>query len=111
MLFLRIVSWSLISGLMIVVLANQVRYESVAKSIIFLPMAISFVGAGVIWKFIYNYNPSGQQIGLFNAILVALGGQPVSWLTSPQVHTIALILAGVWMPTGFCMTIVLAALK
>src|SRR5712692_2824467 len=111
MWIILMVSGCVIIGLLIAILANQVRYESAAKSIIFLPMAISFVGAGVIWKFIYNYNPNGQQIGLFNVILVALGGQPVSWLTTPQVNTIALILVGVWMSTGFCMTIISAAIK
>ncbi len=74
-------------------------------------MAISFVGAGVIWKFVYDYNASGQQIGLLNALLVALGGQPVAWLTRPQINTIALIVVGVWMSTGFCMVITSAAIK
>ncbi|MEO8394908.1 MAG: sugar ABC transporter permease, partial [Chloroflexota bacterium] len=72
---------------------------------------ISFVGAGVIWKFVYDFNPSSNQIGILNALVVALGGQPVSWLTSPQVNTIALIIVGVWMSTGFCMTITSAAIK
>jgi alpha-glucoside transport system permease protein len=98
-------------GLLIAVLADKVKYESLAKSIIFLPMAISFVGAGVIWKFMYNYGSSQVQIGLLNAIVTALGGQPVSWLTEPQINTIALIVVGVWMWTGFCMTILAAALK
>ncbi|HVO41389.1 MAG TPA: sugar ABC transporter permease [Aggregatilineales bacterium] len=108
---LLMVTSCVVLGLLIALLANRVRYESVAKSIIFLPMAISFVGAGVIWKFIYNYNPSGQQIGLLNAVVVALGGHAVSWLTTPQVSTIALIVVGVWMSTGFCMTITSAAIK
>lgn len=98
-------------GLLIAVLADRVRYESIAKSIIFLPMAISFVGAGVIWKFMYNYESGPSQIGLLNAIITALGGQPVSWLTEPQINTIALIVVGVWMWTGFCMTILAAGLR
>lgn len=105
------VSGCVLFGLLIALLANQVKYEAIAKSIIFLPMAISFVGAGVIWKFVYNYNPGTSQIGLLNALVVGLGGQPVSWLTTPQVNTIALILVGVWMSTGFCMTIISAAIK
>lgn len=105
------VSGCVLFGLLIALLANQVKYEAIAKSIIFLPMAISFVGAGVIWKFVYNYNPGTTQIGLLNALVVGLGGQPVSWLTTPQVNTIALILVGVWMSTGFCMTIISAAIK
>ncbi|MDK2981951.1 MAG: alpha-glucoside transport system permease protein [Chloroflexota bacterium] len=116
--FLNNLKWILIMvtgtvglGLLIAVLADRVRYEAVAKSIIFLPMAISFVGAGVIWKFMYNYESGPSQIGLLNAIITALGGQPVSWLTEPQINTIALIVVGVWMWTGFCMTILAAGLR
>ena len=75
-------------------------------------MAISFVGAGVIWKFVYDFSSGGQpQIGLLNAITMALGHQPVSWLTEPQINTYMLIIVGIWMWTGFCMTILSAALK
>jgi alpha-glucoside transport system permease protein len=116
--FLNNIKWILIMvsgtvalGLLIAVLADKVKYEAAAKSIIFLPMAISFVGAGVIWKFMYNYETGDSQIGLLNAIVTALGGQPISWLTEPQINTIALIVVGVWMWTGFCMTILAAALK
>jgi alpha-glucoside transport system permease protein len=98
-------------GLLIAVLADKVKYEPLAKAVIFMPMAISFVGAGVIWKFMYNFGSSQVQIGVLNAIVQALGGQPVSWLTEPQVNTFALIVVGVWMWTGFCMTILAAALK
>lgn len=100
-----------LGGLLIATLANRVRYEAVAKSIIFLPMAISFVGAGVIWKFIYDYGTGPSQIGLLNALVTALGGQPVSWLTEPAVNNVALIIVGIWMSTGFCMTILSAAIK
>jgi alpha-glucoside transport system permease protein len=100
-----------LGGLLIATLANRVRYESLAKSIIFLPMAISFVGAGVIWKFVYDFGNASQQIGILNALVTSLGGQPVSWLTEPQINTVALILVGVWMSTGFCMTILSAAIK
>jgi alpha-glucoside transport system permease protein len=105
------VSGTVLLGLAVAVLSDRVRYEPVAKSIIFLPMAISFVGAGVIWKFMYDYGTSQVQIGLLNALVTALGGQPVSWLTTPQLNTIALIVVGVWMWTGFCMTILSAAIK
>jgi alpha-glucoside transport system permease protein len=105
------VSGTVLLGLLIATLADRVRYETIAKSIIFLPMAISFVGAGVIWKFVYDYGSSQVQIGLLNAIITALGGKPVSWLTQPQINTIALIVVGMWMWTGFCMTILAAALK
>jgi alpha-glucoside transport system permease protein len=105
------VSGTVLLGLLVAMLSDRVRYEPLAKSIIFLPMAISFVGAGVIWKFMYDYGSGQVQIGLLNAIVVALGGQPVSWLTSPQLNNIALIVVGVWMWTGFCMTILSAAIK
>ena len=70
-------------GLLIAVLADRSKYESIYKAIIFLPMAISFVGAGVIWKFVYAYKGEGsgiQEIGLLNAIVVGLGGQAQAWL-------------------------------
>ena len=108
---LIMVSGTVLLGLLIAVLADRVRYESVAKAIIFLPMAISFVGAGVIWKFVYDYGSGQVQIGLLNALVIALGGQPVSWLTEPQLNTISLIIVGAWMWTGFCMTILAAAIK
>jgi alpha-glucoside transport system permease protein len=98
-------------GLLIAVLADRVKYESLAKAIIFMPMAISFVGAGIIWKFVYAYGTSQVQIGLLNAIVTALGGEPVSWLSEPAVNNFALIIVGAWMWTGFCMTILSAALK
>jgi alpha-glucoside transport system permease protein len=98
-------------GLLIAVLADRVRYEAAAKAIIFLPMAISFVGAGVIWKFVYDYGSGEVQIGLLNAIITSLGGETVAWLSAPGINNVALIVVGVWMWTGFCMTILSAALK
>ncbi|MBC7227826.1 MAG: sugar ABC transporter permease [Thermoflexales bacterium] len=99
-------------GLVIAVLVDRVRYESAAKSVIFLPVAISFVGASVIWRFVYAYKPASvSQIGLLNAVAVALGGQPVGWLVDPAVNNFALIAVGVWLQTGFCMVILSAALK
>ena len=105
------VSGTVLLGLLIATLADRVRYEPLAKAIIFLPMAISFVGAGVIWKFVYDYGTGQAQIGLLNGLVTALGAQPVSWLTDPQINTFMLIIVGVWMWTGFCMTILAAALK
>jgi alpha-glucoside transport system permease protein len=105
------VSGTVSLGLLVAVLADRVKYEAIAKSIIFLPMAISFVGAGVIWKFVYDFGSGGIQIGLLNALITSLGGQPVSWLTEPQINTVMLIVVGVWMWTGFCMTILGAALR
>jgi alpha-glucoside transport system permease protein len=99
-------------GLIIAVLVDRVRYESLAKAVIFLPMAISFVGAGVIWDNVYQYNAQGDQSGLLNAIVTALGFAPVPWTTTgPWINNVSLIIVGVWMWTGFCMTILSAALK
>ncbi len=98
-------------GLLIAVLADRVRYESLAKSIIFLPMAISFVGAGVIWKFVYNFNTGGTQIGILNAIINGFGGKPVAFLQTQPLNTFMLIIVGIWMWAGFCMVILSAALK
>ncbi len=98
-------------GLAFAVLADRVKYEPLAKAIIFMPMAVSFVGAGIIWKFVYNYGTRQVQIGLLNAVITAFGGKPVSFLTTPQVNTVALIVVGVWMWSGFCMTILSASLK
>lgn len=100
-------------GLLVAVLADRSRYENLVKSIIFLPMAISFVGAGVIWKFIFYYAPEGApQIGLLNAIVTGLGGEPQAWLALLQPwNNLFLILVLIWMQTGFCMVTFSAALK
>jgi alpha-glucoside transport system permease protein len=98
-------------GLGFAVLADRVKYEAMAKAIIFMPMAISFVGAGVIWKFVYNYGTQQVQIGLLNAIITSLGFEPVAWLSTIPINTFALIVVGVWIWSGFCMTILSAALK
>ncbi|PKO23169.1 MAG: ABC transporter [Chloroflexi bacterium HGW-Chloroflexi-1] len=108
---LLMVSGTVAMGLLIAVLADRVRYEKTAKAIIFLPMAISFVGAGVIWKFMYDYGSGKIQIGLLNAILKTVEAPAVSWLTQPGINILALIVVGIWMWTGFCMTILAAALK
>lgn len=105
------VTGTVVVGLLFAVLADRVKYEALSKSIIFMPMAISFVGAGVIWKFIYNYGTRDTQIGLLNAIINALGGEPVAFLSTIPVNTFMLIIVGVWMWTGFCMTILSSALK
>ncbi len=100
-------------GLILAVMADRVRYESVIKSAIFLPMAISFVGAGVIWLFVYAYRPANApQIGVLNAIRVGWFHQdPVGWLTTRPINNFALIAVGVWIWTGFNMVILSAAYK
>jgi len=101
-------------GLIIAVLADRTPawFETLIKGLIFMPMAISLVGAGVIWKFVYNFRPAGKdQIGLMNALVTAMGGEPFAWLFKPPLNTIFLILILVWMQTGFAMVILSAALK
>ncbi len=100
-------------GLVFAVLLDRVRYEAVAKSIIFLPMAISFVGAGVIWKFMYAFRPaSAAQIGLLNGVLKSFTNlDPVGWLVNRTTNNFALIVVGIWIWTGFCMVILSAAYK
>jgi alpha-glucoside transport system permease protein len=108
-------TFSVAFGLLIAVLADRSAFEKVAKSLIFLPMAISFVGASIIWNFIYEYRPPGQeQIGLLNALVTSLGGAPRAW---PQWVDIApwnnlfLIVIVVWLQAGFSMVLFSAALK
>lgn len=99
-------------GLLIAVLADRSKFETLAKALIFLPMAISFVGAGVIWRFMYAYSPPGEpQVGLLNAIVTGLGGQPQSWTTEQPWNNLFLIVVLVWIQTGFAMVILSAALK
>ncbi|MHB1135076.1 MAG: carbohydrate ABC transporter permease [Chloroflexota bacterium] len=101
-------------GLLVAVLADRVRYESVVKSVIFLPMAISFVAAGVIWRFMYEYRPPGTpQTGTLNAFFMAVwpGFEPQAWLINIPWNNMALITVAVWTWTGFNMVILSAALK
>jgi alpha-glucoside transport system permease protein len=112
-------------GLLFAVLAGRVRYEAVAKAMIFIPMAISFVAAAVIWRFVYAFQPPGfPQIGIINAMATGLGLDPVAWLIQHALpwigtslpapfHTnnIAVVLVGVWMWTGFAMVVLSAGLK
>ncbi len=109
---LLMVPGTIAGGLFFALLADRVRYESVAKAIIFLPTAISFIGAGIIWRFMYDIQTGGgPQIGLLNAIIVGLGGQPVTWLSNPAINNFSLMVVGVWLWAGFCMTILSAAIK
>ena len=95
-------------GLLVAVLVDRVRYESVTKSIVFLPLAISFVAAAVIWRFMYELDPN---VGTLNAIVTAAGGQPVAWLLGQPWNNLFLIIVGVWLLTGFAMVILSAGLK
>lgn len=103
---------STIIGLVYAVLIDKSRFEKVAKSLLFLPMAISFVGAGIIWKFVYEYRGSAQeQIGLLNAIITSIGFEPVRFLQDAPLNTVFLIAVMVWIQAGFAMVILSAAIK
>jgi len=114
-------------GLVLAVLTGRVRYEAAAKSAIFIPMAISFVAASVIWRFMLEFNP---DVGTVNAALTGLGGEPTAWLQDAgapqtwltergpdslpgpfQLNNLVLIMVGVWMWTGFALVVLSAGLK
>lgn len=114
-------------GLVLAVFTSRVRYEAVAKSAVFIPMAISFVAAAVIWRFMYEFNPN---IGTLNALVSEIGGDPTAWLqnrgaphvwltergpdTLPgplQLNNISIITVAVWMWTGFALVVLSAGLK
>ena len=103
---------SVLLGLVIAWLFDRVRRESLAKTLVFLPLAISLVGASVIWGFVYAWQPAGQpQIGLLNAVVVGLGGKPIPWLTTSPINVFAEIMILVWLQTGFAMVVFSAAIK
>lgn len=103
---------TVVLGFLFALMADKVKYESIAKSIIFMPMAISFVGASVIWRFVYYFQSDQQaQIGLLNAMIVGLGGKPVAFLSNSAINNFSLMIVGVWLWAGFCMTILSAAIK
>jgi alpha-glucoside transport system permease protein len=100
-------------GLILAVLFDRVRYEVIVKSIIFMPMAISFVSASVIWKFVYAFKPAGtSQIGILNALLETFHLPPVAWLIQkPWINNLCLTAVGIWVWTGFCMVVLSASYK
>jgi alpha-glucoside transport system permease protein len=101
-------------GLVYAVLVDRSPFEAAAKALIFLPMAISFVGASIIWKFVYAYRPvqgTIKQIGLLNQIIVWCGGTPQQWLLNAPWNTFFLIIVLIWVQAGFAMTILSASIK
>jgi len=114
---------SVVIGLVFAALADRVRHEATAKSFVFMPLAVSFVGASVIWRFMYAWKPPGQpQIGVLNALWVGAGGvlvnlglleevEPVAWLQQIPWNTLALIAIMVWLQVGLAMVILSAAIK
>lgn len=97
-------------GLLAAQLTDRIRWGDIGKALIFMPMAISFVGAGVIWKFVYA-NSEGNQIGLLNAIVQAFGGEAQHWLQLPIWNNLFLMVVLVWIQAGFAMVILSAALR
>jgi alpha-glucoside transport system permease protein len=101
-------------GLVYAILIDKARFESFAKALIFLPMAISFVGASIIWKFVYEFRPDQEgvnQIGLLNQLLVLVGIAPKQFLLNEPWNTLLLIVVMIWIQAGFAMTILSAAIK
>lgn len=99
-------------GLAYAVFIDKSRGEKVLKSLVFMPMAISFVGAGIIWRFVYEYRATGfEQIGLLNQVLVWLGLEPQQFLINSPWNNLFLIIVMVWIQTGFAMVLLSAAIK
>ena len=100
-----------IVGLAYAVFIDRAAGEKYLKVLIFMPFAISFVGAGIIWKFVYDYR-QGDQLGILNAIVTAFGGDPVAWLSvTPLVNSLLLMVVFIWSQTGLAMVILSAAIK
>ena len=99
-------------GLVAAGLTDRIGWGNIAKSLIFMPMAMSFVGAAVIWKFVYDLRPGDDaQIGLLNAIVTGLGGEPQAWVALPFWNNFFLMAILIWIQTGFAMVILSAALR
>jgi alpha-glucoside transport system permease protein len=100
-------------GLVIAYLTDRMKTAAVVKSLIFMPMAISMVGAAIIWKFVYDFEPNLKKvdIGLFSAISKALGIDPPNWLLENPLNTFLLIVVMIWIQTGFAMVVLSAAMK
>jgi alpha-glucoside transport system permease protein len=100
-------------GLVIAYLTDRMKSAATVKSLIFMPMAISMVGASIIWKFVYDFEPNLKKtdIGLLSAISKALGITPPNWLLENPLNTFLLIVVMIWIQTGFAMVVLSAAMK
>ena len=99
-------------GLVYAVVVDHSRFEKFAKALVFLPMAISMVGASIIWKFVYEFKPAGvDQTGLLNQLIVGLGGTPVQFLLERPGNTFLLMVVLIWIQTGFSMTLLSASIR
>ena len=107
--------FSVVIGLGFAVLSDKLgrKSEALSKTFIFMPMAISFVGASIVWRFIYNFRPEGfgEQIGLLNGFMTAIGQEPVAWLLQEPWNNFYLMVILIWLQTGFAMVILSAAIK
>jgi len=107
---------TVVLGLMVAVLADrlQTRGENTVKTLIFMPMAISMVGASVVWGLIYDFQPKGRpQVGIQNAIVTSFGGDPIAWVQENTFHlnSFLLMVMLLWMNVGFAMVLLSAAVK
>ena len=99
-------------GLAYAYLVDKSRFEALAKGLVFLPMAISMVGASIIWKFVYEFKPAGvDQTGLLNQFIVWLGGEPQQFLLSRPLNTFLIMVVFIWIQAGFAMTLLSASIK
>ncbi|WP_125772803.1 carbohydrate ABC transporter permease [Antribacter gilvus] len=101
-------------GLVYAVVVDKSRFEKFAKALVFLPMAISMVGASIIWKFVYEYKPNTgavEQTGLLNQVLVWLGGEPIQFLLQRPLNNFLLMVVLIWIQTGFAMTLLSASIR
>jgi alpha-glucoside transport system permease protein len=100
-------------GLVVALLVDRMKFANLPKTLIFLPTAISFVGAAVIWSYVYNYqDPTGPQTGLLSEVVIKLGWKnPPNWLLDPPLNTYLLMVIMVWIQAGFAMVVLGAALK
>ncbi|MFE7508893.1 carbohydrate ABC transporter permease [Promicromonospora sp. NPDC057488] len=99
-------------GLVYAYLVDKSRFEALAKGLVFLPMAISMVGASIIWKFVYEFKPAGvNQTGLLNQFIVWLGGEPQQFLISRPLNTFLIMVVFIWIQAGFAMTLLSASIK
>ena len=97
---------------MLAVLLDRMKRESIPKSLIFMPMAISFVGASIIWRFVYDYAKDGYpQTGLLSNLVRLIGVQPQNWMLLKPLNTFLLMIIFIWVQTGFAMVILSAAIK
>jgi len=99
-------------ALLLAIMLDRIKHESIPKSLLFMPMAISFVGASIIFKFVYEFRDPGEvQIGLLSTIVDFLGGTPKDWMLSKPLNTFLLMIIYVWTQMGFGMVILSAAIK